>query len=156
MNRTRTSWALLLAALVAIEASAQTSLSSRSNSATNVPAERTITLSVPTGTPLHIALDREVRVRKVGQTVHARLMQSVYAFDQQVLPVGAEVSGHIARIGSPVWKRVPCHRTLVAYAVSITNAVPQAIDLLPLEACQNPRAVHGSSEMGSGATYEIR
>ena len=106
MNRTRTSWALLLTALVAIEARAQTSLSSRSNSATKVPAERTITLSVPTGTPLQIALDREVRVRKVGQTIHARLMQSVYAFDQQVLPVGTEVSGHIARIGSPGGKRL--------------------------------------------------
>ena len=106
MNRTRTSWALLLSALVAIEASAQTSLSSRSNSATNVPAVRTIALSVPTGTPLQIALDREVRVKKVGQTVHARLMQSVYAFDQLVLPTGAEVNGHIARIGSPGGKRL--------------------------------------------------
>src|ERR1700680_1411462 len=106
MNRTRTSWVLLLAALVAIEARAQTSLSSRSNSATKVPAERTIALSVPTGTPLQIALDREVRVKKVGQTVHARLMQSVYAFDQLVLPTGAEVNGHIARIGSPGGKRL--------------------------------------------------
>ena len=106
MNRTRTSWALLLAALVAIEARAQTSLSSRSNSATNVPAVRTVALSVPAGTPLQIALDREVRVRKVGQTVHARLMQSVYAFDQLVLPAGAELNGHIARIGSPGGKRL--------------------------------------------------
>src|ERR1700687_1445641 len=40
--------------------------------------------------------------------------------------------------------------------VSITNAVPQAIDLLLREAWQNPRAMHASSEMGSGSTYEIR
>jgi len=106
MNRTRTSWALLLAALVAIEASAQTSLSSRSNSAINLSAVRTIPLSVPTGTPLQIALDREVRVKKVGQTVHARLMQSVYAFDQLVLPTGAAVNGHISRIGRPGGKRL--------------------------------------------------
>jgi hypothetical protein len=108
MNRTRTSCASLLAALVAIAAGAQTSLSSRpaSTSATNVPAVRTIALSVPTGTPLQIALDREVRVKKVGQTVHARLMQPVYAFDQLVLPAGAEVNGHIARIGSPGGKRL--------------------------------------------------
>jgi hypothetical protein len=66
-----------------------------------VPAERTIALSIPTGTPLQIALDREVRVKKAGQTIHARLLQPVYAFDQLVLPAGAEVSGHIARIDSP-------------------------------------------------------
>jgi hypothetical protein len=40
--------------------------------------------------------------------------------------------------------------------VSITNAVPQAIDLLPQQAWQNPWAIHASSEMGSGPTYEIR
>ena len=44
MNRTRISWALLLPVLVAIEASAQTSLSSRSNSAANVPAVFPVTL----------------------------------------------------------------------------------------------------------------
>jgi hypothetical protein len=71
-----------------------------------VPAVRTIALSVPTGTPLQIALDREVRVKKVGQTVQARLMQPVYAFDQLVLPAGAQVNGHVARIGSPGGKRL--------------------------------------------------
>jgi hypothetical protein len=55
--------------LVALETNAQTSPSQHtvSNSATNVPAERTIALSVPTGTPLQIALDREVRVKEVNQ-----------------------------------------------------------------------------------------
>jgi type IV secretory pathway VirB10-like protein len=108
MNRTRTSFALLLVALVAIEANAQTLQTTRpaANSATNVPAVRTIALSVPAGTPLQIALDREVRVKKAGQIVQARLMQPVYAFDQLVLPAGAEVNGHVARIGSPGGKRL--------------------------------------------------
>jgi hypothetical protein len=107
MNWTHTSCALLVV-LVALEMSAQTSPLSHpdSNSATNVPAERTIALSVPTGTPLQIALDREVRVKKAGQTVHARLMQPVYAFDHLVLPAGAEVNGHISRIGSPGGKQL--------------------------------------------------
>jgi hypothetical protein len=79
MNWTHTSCTLLLVVLGALEMSAQTSPLSHpdSNSATNVPAERTIALSVPTGTPLQIALDREVRVKKAGQTVHARFMQPV-------------------------------------------------------------------------------
>jgi hypothetical protein len=108
MNRTHLSCTLLLVALAAIEMNAQTSPSPHpaSNSATNAPAERTVALSVPTGTPLQIALDREVRVRETGQTIHARLMQPVYAFDQLVLPAGADVSGHIARIGSPGGKQL--------------------------------------------------
>jgi hypothetical protein len=108
MNWTYTSWTPLLVVLVALETNAQTSPSQHavSNSAINVPAERTIALSVPTGTPLQIALDREVRVKKAGQTVHARLMQPVYAFDQLVLPAGVEVNGHISRIGSPGGKQL--------------------------------------------------
>jgi hypothetical protein len=108
MNRTWTSFALLLVALVAIEANAQTLQTSRpaGNPSSDVPGVRTIALSLLAGTPLQIALDREVHVKKVGQTVHARLMQSVYAFDQLVLPAGAEVNGHIVRIGSPGGKRL--------------------------------------------------
>ena len=108
MNWTHTSCTLLLVVLVALEMSTQTPPLSHpdSNSATNVPAVRTIPLSVPTGTPLQIALDREVRVKKAGQTVHARLMQPVYAFDHLVLPAGAEVNGHISRIGSPGGKQL--------------------------------------------------
>ena len=55
---------------------------------------------------MQIALDREVRMKKVGQIVQARLMQPVYAFDQLVLPAGAEVNQHAARIGSPGGKRL--------------------------------------------------
>jgi hypothetical protein len=108
MNRARTSCTVLLVVLVAIDTNAQTAPSQHtvSNSTANAPAERTIALSVPTGTPLQIAIDREVRVKKAGQTVHARLMQPVYAFDQLVLPAGVEVNGHIARIGSPGGKQL--------------------------------------------------
>jgi hypothetical protein len=108
MNRIHVFCTLFFVVLVAIKMNAQTSPSPHpaSNSATEVPAERTITLSVPTGTPLQIALDREVRVQKAGQTIHARLMQPVYAFDQLVLPAGAEISGHIVRIGSPGGKQL--------------------------------------------------
>jgi hypothetical protein len=59
---------------------------------------RPILLSVPVGTPLQIALEREVRVRKVGQVIQGRLVQPVYALDKLVLPVGSEITGHISRI----------------------------------------------------------
>src|SRR6267378_1287889 len=59
---------------------------------------RTIALTVARNTPLQVALDKEVRVRKVGQPVHGRLVQPVYAFNRIVVPAGAEVNGHIAQI----------------------------------------------------------
>jgi len=59
---------------------------------------QTIALTVPKGTPLQVALDQEVRVRKVGQTIHGRLVEPVYAFDKLVLPVGTEVLGRVTSI----------------------------------------------------------
>lgn len=59
---------------------------------------QTIQLTVPKGTPLQLALDQEVRLRKVGQTVHARLVEPLYAFDKVVLPAGTEVLGRVTNI----------------------------------------------------------
>lgn len=63
------------------------------------PAEpQTIALIVPKGTPMQVALDQEVRVRAVGQTVHARVVEPLYAFDKLVVPVGTEVLGRVKGI----------------------------------------------------------
>jgi type IV secretory pathway VirB10-like protein len=72
--------------------------SSPATLSTRSVATSTIALTVARNTPLQIALDREVRIRKVGQPIHGRLVQPVYAFDRLVVPAGAEVDGHIARI----------------------------------------------------------
>src|ERR1700735_3009543 len=61
-------------------------------------AARTIALTVPDGTPLQIALDSEVRVRKVGQPIHGRVMQPVYVFDHLVIPTGTQATGRIAHL----------------------------------------------------------
>ncbi|HEY1938126.1 MAG TPA: hypothetical protein VGJ33_09345 [Candidatus Angelobacter sp.] len=66
--------------------------------ASSVTALQTIALTVSRNTPLQIALDKEVRVRKPGQPIHGRLVQPVYAFDRLVVPAGAEVDGSIVRI----------------------------------------------------------
>jgi hypothetical protein len=39
-------------------------------------------------------------VKKVGQLIHASTVEPVYAFDQVVIPVGAEVTGQITKIES--------------------------------------------------------
>jgi hypothetical protein len=59
---------------------------------------QTVVLTVAKGSPLQVALDREVRVRKVGQPVHGRIVEPVYAFDRIVVPVGSEIIGKITKI----------------------------------------------------------
>jgi type IV secretory pathway VirB10-like protein len=60
----------------------------------------TIPLTVAKDTTLQVALDKEVRVQKVGQPIHGRIVEPVYAFDKLVIPVGTEVTGKIIRIES--------------------------------------------------------
>jgi hypothetical protein len=64
-----------------------------------VPTE-TVSLIVPKGTAVQIALDKEVRVRKVGQHISGRVVESVFAFDKLVVPVGTIVTGQITKIGA--------------------------------------------------------
>ena len=59
---------------------------------------QTVALTVAKGSPLQVALDQEVRVKKVGQLVHARIVEPVYAFDRIVVPVGSEIVGEITNI----------------------------------------------------------
>ncbi len=67
--------------------------------ATPSPAvSQTVALNVPKDTPLQIALDGEVRIKKAGQKIHGRIVQPVYAFDKLVVPVGTEVNGRIAKV----------------------------------------------------------
>jgi hypothetical protein len=61
---------------------------------------QSVALTVPKGTPLQVALDQELRVKRVGQPVHARIVEPVYAFDRLVVPVGSEVTGQITKIGA--------------------------------------------------------
>jgi hypothetical protein len=107
MIGTAKSCAIILAALLVVQAHAQTPMSPTSpkpvsnTSDGDTSTQHSIALSLPVGTPLQVALDREVRVKKVGQPIQGHLMQQVYAFDHLVLPLGTRVQGHIARIGSP-------------------------------------------------------
>lgn len=58
----------------------------------------TVALTVPKGTPIHVALDKEVRIQKTGQPVHGHVVDPVYAFDKLVIPAGTEVTGQIAKV----------------------------------------------------------
>jgi hypothetical protein len=65
---------------------------------TDTAKPSTIPLTVPTGTPMQVALDKEIRIRKVGQALTAHTVEPIYAFDKLVIPVGTPVSGEITRI----------------------------------------------------------
>jgi hypothetical protein len=69
-----------------------------------------IPLTVAPATPLKVALDHEIRIQKVGQPVHGKTMEPIYAFDKLLIPAGSDVIGKVAEI-DPVSKKV---RTLEA------------------------------------------
>ena len=67
-------------------------------SAPSPALSNSVPLTVPAGTPLKVALDQEVRIRKIGQPVHGKVVEPVYSFDKIVVPVGSEVTGKVAGI----------------------------------------------------------
>lgn len=57
-----------------------------------------IPVSVPIGTPLKVALEKEVRIRKVGQPIRGKTTEPIYSFDKLLVPAGTEVTGKISEI----------------------------------------------------------
>ncbi len=77
------------------------------NSETGSHSDQAISLEVPVGTPLPVVLDKELRLRKEGQTIHGKIAEPVYAYDKLVVPAGSEVTGTVIRIaGVSARKRV--------------------------------------------------
>ena len=183
MNGARSSFTLLLIALAALHAIAQGPRSPGNAANSAVTADRngqqTVDLSVPVRTPLQVVLDREVRVKKTGQPLHARLVQPVYAFDQLVLPAGSKVDGHISRIGRPSGKQltfsilnadfspprpveVTFDRILLADGrnlplhATIMPGSGQVIRLIEPSASTQGRAKHGLSAQLDAAKQQLR
>ena len=63
-----------------------------------IPEPVTVPMSVPAGTPIKVALDSEVRIRDVGQAIHGKTTEPVYAFDKLLIPVGTTVTGKVSAI----------------------------------------------------------
>jgi hypothetical protein len=61
------------------------------------PSE-SIALTVPKGMPIQVVIDGDIRIKKVGQPVHGRVVEPIYAFDKLVVPVGSAVEGRIVEI----------------------------------------------------------
>jgi hypothetical protein len=98
--------------------SARIAGSERQVAAASSSKPQTIKMTVPKGASLQIALDKEVRVRKVGEPITGRVMQPVYVFDRLVVPVGTAATGMISAI-EPVPVRT---RTLAGLNADFTPA----------------------------------
>ncbi len=57
-----------------------------------------VALTVPEGTPVQVVLDKEIRIRKVGQPIEGRVAEAIYSFDKLVIPADTKVLGKIIRI----------------------------------------------------------
>lgn len=138
-----------------------------------LPAD-SILLTIPAGTALKVALDEEVRVRQVGQPVHGKVTEPVYAFDKLLVPAGSVVTGKVAAI-DPVPKT---KRTLAAMNADLSPARQVHLDFdelvlangqhIPLQAVVSPgsqgvlqfvpanvKGNSGKDETGNAASKKI-
>src|SRR5580765_3907837 len=74
--------------LISLSASAQTA-------GNEAPPQ--ISLSVPSGAPLRVYLTKRIS-KRVGVPVQAKLLESVFAFDREVLPAGTVALGQVIRV----------------------------------------------------------
>jgi type IV secretory pathway VirB10-like protein len=131
--------------------SARQPASTLSNPAQPAPPQ-TVALTVAKGSPLQVALDREVRVKKVGQPVHARIVEAVYAFDHIVVPVGSEIIGEVTKIEEISGGK----RTLAALNADFTPRRRVEVGFHELVLADGRRfLLHTSVTPGSGQVIEL-
>lgn len=67
----------------------------------------TFPLVVPAGVPLEISIDRRLTVRHIGEPVQAHLVRAIWAFNQEVIPEGTQLTGRVVRLDPvPTQRRV--------------------------------------------------
>jgi hypothetical protein len=59
-------------------------------------SDASVSLIVPSGRALRVALRENTTVHRIGQVVTAQLVEPVYAYDRVVLPVGRPGADHEA------------------------------------------------------------
>jgi len=124
-----------------------------SSHAVNTPAAaETVDLTVPQGTPLQVALEKETQVKKPGEPIQGRIVEPVYSFDKIVIPVGTEVDGQILRIE----KTSAGRRTEAALDADFTPARKTEIEFDELVLPDGKRlAVHTVVTPGSGQPIQF-
>jgi hypothetical protein len=77
---------------------ASTTLEEGTEEVATPPPPARIYLGIPGGTPLRIALDQRVRINHPGEVVHGKVVETVYAFDQAVIPAGSVATGRVTNV----------------------------------------------------------
>ena len=74
------------------------------------PSAIPIVLKLPEGTPLRVAIDQRARISQVGEMVKGHVVETVYAFDEPVIPEGSVVTGRVTQIVAiPKWQRAQAY-----------------------------------------------
>ncbi len=111
-----------------------------------------VALTVPKETPLQVALEKEVRLGKVGQPIHGRVVEPVYAFDKLVIPVGTEVTGQVTKIEGVSGGK----RTEAALDADFTPAHKVEVEFTQIKLPDGREiAVHTIVTPGSGQVIEF-
>ena len=118
----------------------------------NASTNETIPLTVPKGTAVQVVLDKEVRIQKVGQSVHGLVAEPVYAFDKLVVPVGTEITGQITQLIGASGGR----RTLDALNADFTPPRKVQIEFDDLELTDGRHIpIHTTVTPGSGQVIQF-
>jgi hypothetical protein len=81
----------------------------------------TIRLVVEKGAPLWLALAKPLPAKHAGETVEARLVEPIYAFDRIVVPAGTQVLGRVTKV-EPVSRQVRERAILAGDFTPLRNA----------------------------------
>lgn len=112
----------------------------------------TLPLTVAKGLAVQVVLDKEVRIQRVGPSVHGRVAERVCAFDKPVVPVATEVIGQIIQLESVSGGR----RTLDALNADFTPAREVQIEFDDLELIDGRHIpIHTNVTPGSGQVIQF-
>jgi hypothetical protein len=121
-------------------------------SAASVSDDDTVALTVPKGTAVQVVLDQEVRIRKVGQLIHGRVADPIYAFDKLVVPVGTVATGQVTQLEGVTRGK----RTLDALDADFTPPRKVQIEFNDLELSDGRHIpIHTSVTPGSGQVLQF-
>jgi len=113
----------------------------------------TVPLVVSPGTALRLQVDSTIFPKSIGDPVHARLTQPVFAFDKEVLPAGTAVVGHIVGFDQP--SRMQRLQSIVGgHFGSFKKPEVEFDTLLPANGASRP--IETETTPSSGRVVEMR
>jgi hypothetical protein len=143
MNRRRV---LLLASLLSLALPLATS-------AQQDASRVVVPLLVPPGTPLRVQVDSTSFPKRVGDVVHAKLTQPIYAFDKEVVPAGTPVTGRI--VGFSEASRMQRFQSILGGHFGSFEKPEVKFDTL-LPAGEPPRPIATETAPSNGQIVEMR